>query len=99
MLIVLSSAIPLCACETECDKAFRELAGCCAKRPADAGAGECEKLNQQTFIDAGSPPDAGPDASVDAGQPIEVPCEGSWLDYARNLANKGLDPATCTVKP
>lgn len=97
MLLVLSSAISLQACETECDGAFGELASCCAKRPPDAG--DCEKLNQQTFIDAAYPPDAGPDASIDAGQPIEVPCEGTWLDYARNLVNKGLDPATCTVKP
>ena len=97
LLLTLASLALLQACDTECDKAFRDLSACCAKHPPDAG--ECVKLGQQTFVDAGVTFDAGPDASVDAGQLIEVPCEGTWLDYARNLLNKGLDPATCAVKP
>ena len=85
------------ACDTDCDKAFRDLAACCAKHPPDGG--DCAKLNQQTFIDAGYLPDAGPDASYDAGMVTEVPCEGGWLDYAMSVLKKGLDPSTCTVKP
>ncbi|MBI5528179.1 MAG: hypothetical protein HY897_17745 [Deltaproteobacteria bacterium] len=95
--LVVAGAAALSACETDCDKTLRELAACCARNPPDAG--DCQKLNQQTFIDAGYWPDGGPDGSVDAGGAIEVPCEGVWLDYARNVENKGLDQKTCTVKP
>jgi len=81
------------SCDTECDKAFRQLSQCCA-----ADGNDCPKLYAQTYIDAGYP-DIGPDASFDAGMVIEVPCEGTWLDYARNLLEKGLDPKNCTIKP
>jgi len=98
MALVLAGAAALYACDTECDKAYRELAKCCNANPVDAGT-ECLRLNQQTFVDASDIPDVGPDGSYDAGQPVEVACEGTWLDYARSVLDKGLDPATCTVKP
>jgi hypothetical protein len=95
--MAITAIASLAACETDCDKALRQLSECCAKNPPDAS--DCQKLNSQTFIDAGYWPDGGPDGSFDAGRPIEVPCEGAWLDYARNVENKGLDEKTCSVKP
>ena len=98
-VLAVAGVAVLNACETDCEKALRELSQCCASHPPDAG--DCAKLNEQVFVDGGYviPGDAGPDASFDAGMILQVSCESSWRDYANNLVNKGLDPATCTVKP
>ena len=97
MCLLLGGVAATSACDTECDKALRDLSACCTKYRPDGG--ECDKLNQQTFIDTRYLPDAGPDASYDAGMVTELTCEGGWLDYARSVLKKGLDPSTCTVKP